>query len=152
MNVDSRQHLVGQVRVMQIIIFALAMGVVTFALVILLFIRPEPADDDQLLSYIATGSAALAVPIGVLVPRIVASLQPVTLETYQTKMIIGASIFDGAAFFNLTVYMFEGQVYSLATAGVMLLFILLLFPTVNGVQEWIEAGERRRKESEALSH
>ncbi len=91
-------------------------------------------------------------PLGYSSHAFVASLQPVTLEIYHTKMIVGAAIFEGAVFFNLVVYMLLGQVYSLAIAGVMLLYILLLFPAVNGVEDRLQSRERERKETEALSH
>ena len=150
MSESDREQLALQVRVMQIIVLALAMGVATFAVVVLLVIRPEPTEDDVLLGYIAVAAALLAVPIGLVVPRMIASRQSASLATYQTKLIVGAAIFEGAAFFNLVAYMIEGQTFNLATAAVLVVFILLQFPSVGGVQDWLDQRDRRRHEQESF--
>jgi hypothetical protein len=150
MTDPKREGLTEQVRAMQIIVFALAMGVLTFALMLVLVIQPEPTQEDVLLAYVAAAAAAICIPVGFVVPRVIASQQPATLAMYQTKLIVGAAIFEGAAFFNLVTYMIEGQVFSLAIAGVLLLLILMHFPTVGGVQEWLETRTQRARDAEAL--
>jgi hypothetical protein len=57
---------------------------------------------------------------------------------YQTRLIIGAALLEGAAFFNLVAYLLERQSLSLIAAGVLLLVILSQIPTVSRLEEWTE--------------
>lgn len=148
---SSNENMNQQVRAMQIITLALAMGIVVFAVVLLTVIRPEPREDEPMFVYLGVGFGLIATVAGFLVPRLVASQLPTSLQTYQTTLIVGAAVFEGGAFFNLMAYMLEGQIVSVAIAGVLMLFILLLFPTVGRVQEWLTNRERREKEHEAFN-
>lgn len=154
---DERDPIPQQVRAMQIIVFALAMGVVTFALVLLLVIGPGEREEapgkefEPIISYVGLAVAGGCAVVGVVLPRVLARQMPATAETYQTTLIIGAALFESPAFLNLTAYMLEGQAFSLAVAGVMLVFILLLFPTVGRVREWLETRQRREEEQRAFN-
>ncbi len=150
MSQDEHPALAAQVRVMQIIVAALAMGVVTFALLLLLVVRPVPDEGEPLFVYVGLGLGLLATLAGVTVPRLCANQMPATVATYQTTLIIGAALFEGAAFFNLIAYMIEGQVLSLVVAAILLLFMILLFPTVSRVHDWLESRRRREQEHEAF--
>lgn len=150
MSEYTREELTERVRAMQIIVFALAMGVVTFGVVVALVIQPKQTE-EVFLAYVGAAAGAIAIPAALVVPRIFASQQPITPQTYQAKIIIGAAILEGTAFLNLTAYMIEGHLYSLAVAGVLLLLILMHFPTVGGVEDWLTARKRREQENEAFT-
>lgn len=57
---------------------------------------------------------------------------------YQTQMIIGLALLEGAAFFNCVAYMQEGNVWSLGVVGGLVVIMLLSFPTRARVAFWIE--------------
>lgn len=154
---DDRNQLVQQVRVMQIIVFALAMGVVTLGLVVLLVVGPSERQEvpgkefEPFISYVGAAAAVVCTVVGVVLPRQMSRQMPHTVETYQTTLIIGAALFEGPAFLNVMAYMLEGQAFSLAIAAVLLVFILLLFPTASRVEEWIENHRRREEEQQAFN-
>jgi hypothetical protein len=57
---------------------------------------------------------------------------------YQTKMIIGCAILEGVGFLNTFTYSSSGQVANAAIAGLLILGVLLHFPTVGRITGWIE--------------
>ncbi|WP_442482372.1 hypothetical protein [Aeoliella sp. SH292] len=141
-----------QVRVMQIIALAMVMSIVTLGVIVVLVLKPEPPEggEQPLISYIAIAVATIAAFVGVLAPRILTAHAPPTVSTYMTAFIIGAAVYEGAAFFNLTSYILEGFPVSLAFAGLMVVFILMLFPTQGRVEDWIASRERHAREIEAF--
>ena len=52
------------------------------------------------------------------------------------------ALLDGAALFNLIAYIIDGQWFSLATAGFLLLLMGMMFPTVREFESWAEDIER----------
>jgi len=150
MNQDNRDKLMANVRVMQIITLAMAMGVLMFGLTVLLVMRPEEADQEPFIAYLGFGLAIPAAIASFVVPRIITNSQSPTTETYQTGLIIGLALLEGAAFLNIMAYMIEGTIYSLGVAAVLLVLLLARFPTVVGVSDWIEQRTRRQRENEAF--
>lgn len=149
MNEDDRDKLMANVRVMQIITLAMAMGVLAFGVVAVLLIRPEVAA-EPMIAYVAF---ALAIPLAIasfIVPRLVVNSQPATVESFQTGLIVGLALVEGAAFLNLVAYLIEGQVYSLGMAAILLALMLIRFPTTAGVSDWIEQRTRQQRENEAF--
>jgi len=70
---------------------------------------------------------------------------------YQMQLIIGAAMLEGAVFFSLIAYLVEGDLASLAVAGLLIVFLLLRIPTRTGVENFlIEQGELLRQERETL--
>jgi hypothetical protein len=57
---------------------------------------------------------------------------------YQTRMIIGLALLEGAAFFNLVACLVEHNWWSLVIAGCLVVWMLALFPTRTRVEQWIE--------------
>ncbi len=68
-------------------------------------------------------------------------------ELFQTKLIIGVALLQGAALFNLIAYVLNGQWFSLATAAFMLALMGMMFPTVHGFEKWAEEIERNLRSS-----
>jgi hypothetical protein len=160
----ERDQLKGPVLTMQIIVGALALGIVNFLLVVVFAIKPQPLQNpagQPLLTYMAVGGAVLAVVASIFVPMIIAGAMRKTVldssadtqssrskeaanagplvQMYQTLLIIRCAFIEGAAFFSLVAYMIEGQTAALATAGVLLLILLAHFPTRSRVENWIES-------------
>ena len=65
---------------------------------------------------------------------------------YQTRMIVGAALLEGAAFFLLTVLLLERSPWSLIAAVVMILGVAAHFPTQRSVAEWVEQQTSRMEE------
>lgn len=151
LNPEQRQQLVPQVRQMQIVVGTMAMGVFLFAMMVLLLDDGEEAVEPSIVSWVAIVFGLVGGVLGVLIPRLVAdrAMHP-TPATYLTKVIVACALFEGAAFFSLVAYMLEHQYYSLFMAVLLLGGILLQFPTVAGVAEWIEHRERLQRELKGL--
>jgi hypothetical protein len=66
---------------------------------------------------------------------------------YQSQLIIGAALLEGATFFNLVAYLQEGDPTSLVASALLLGAMLRLFPTRGGVENFlVEQGELLRQE------
>ena len=59
-------------------------------------------------------------------------------DLYQTRMIVTAAPREGGAFFLLIAYLIEGTIWSLLGAGLMVIFLLAMFPSVITVNRWVE--------------
>ena len=155
---------------------ALVSGLLLFAGFVLL-LNPEKDVDPgaQLNTMMAAGAAVLALFASVLVPKIqrdkmrqgiiegkswgphppaavakdlgdVGSLTSV----YQTTLIVGAALLEGAAFYNLFAYLLERQTISVVCTAILIVAMLLKFPTRNAVQNWVEEELKRVAEIRSL--
>ncbi len=162
----------GQEMVLRIIVFALAMGVTTFAgfAVSQNLNKPHVVGgklDAQGMVFLALGLVAL--PLGMILPRIIFAAgrraKPMHLpsgvlpeqarvfgvqQRIQTTAIIGCAIFEGAAFANTFAYMQSPDLLFLAMAAVLVVGILAHFPTAGSYQRRIEDELRRMDEEELL--
>jgi len=165
---DERAFLARATRTMQIIVGALAWGVILFFLVVVFFLRqqqPGPLPGEPILTYIS-GFAGLAAMLGaIVVPGMIirgqrkdmlgGKLPPDAgaggatrtdaerelgpiVASYQTALIVRSALVEGAAFFCLVAYMLEGQTLSLFAAGVLLAFLLRGIPTKSRVEDAVE--------------
>jgi hypothetical protein len=175
-HVDDESLLSSTIRTMQIIIFALTLGLVFF-LAIILFIgnhpapappRPgdQPAQASPMISYMAVAVAVVAIPLSLLVPSLVVKTarkqiaqgtwrppdrgtgtlpQGALSDTlcfaavYQTSLIVGAALNEGAAFLALIAYMVEGLPAILGLAVLLIVGVAARFPTRARVEQWIDA-------------
>jgi hypothetical protein len=141
------------VRTSQIICGAMMMGIITFAGIVVT--RPAPPNPALPMAYIAIGFAAIAIIVRFIVPAFVAKNEssklkgasPESLDAglygvFQTKMIIGLALLEGAGFMNLIAYMTGGQWWSLATVGLLLLLMAMMFPTLTKFESWAEDVKR----------
>jgi hypothetical protein len=163
-----RQYLGGVTRTMQIIVAAMAAGVIIFfgIVVAIADMQPGPPPDEPRLTYIAIVAAFAALIVAIVFPGIVQRSQRQAIlagkstplacanalkslpedvrelaplvNGYQSALIIRSALLEGAAFFCLVAYMLEHNALSLAGAGMMLLFMLFGFPTRSKVEEAIE--------------
>ena len=160
-------------RTQQIIIGALATGVLFFLVIVTVFLgaRVQPFDTTAMISMVMAAFAVSSLPLRLFVPGLVvrSSCQRIADGTWAagrrqphmpvpetdegklaavfvTKTIIGAAILEGGAFANLIAFMLEGQVYSLVLAVLFMFGILLAFPTRNGLSEWLDTQLRRLQE------
>jgi hypothetical protein len=168
-----------RVRQLQIVVAALATGPVVFA-GIALFAPVQPVQ-LPLLAWVAAAFALMAFVLRALVPKLIVArtrqkiargtatlpgnrMGPSTEEfiertgdagylwlTYMTRTIVAAALLEGAAFFNLVVYLLQRSWMSLAVATALVACVLMLMPTPQGVIRWIgdqlEQIERLRRET-----
>lgn len=141
------------VRVMQILAGALVMGVVMFAVVAVILIGAlNQPPQGMILSVFGAVFASSTFVMHLIVPNLMAakaaaaappdeaSLYPV----YQTRMIVGLALLEGAAFFNIIATIVEHNWWSLAVAGVLVFWMLAMFPTTTRVKHWVEAQRLNR--------
>ena len=173
----QREHVCSMTVTAQIITAALAIGILVFAAVVLvLFQGSDQGDQENLpvVTYVALGFGVLALVASVLVPRLIdagnrngilsGTNQPsnssqqtaevgevgLFMGMYLGRLIVGVAILEGAAFFNLAARIIEGQTISLIMAALLLVAILLKFPTRSSVENWIETERRTIEELRSL--
>jgi hypothetical protein len=167
MFTDAQQaYLKTAARTQQIIVGALAAGVWTFLAVALVLFLDEPVNqgDEPFLSYLGIGCAVLALVAWGTVPGMIGgrmrelivagkadhlTLKPFDSPDlgdvgplggiYQLRIIVGAAILEGAAFFNLVAYMIEQQMFSLAVAGILAVVIMASMPTYGRLESWVQS-------------
>ncbi|MEI8017176.1 MAG: hypothetical protein WCH39_03200, partial [Schlesneria sp.] len=128
--------------------------VTVFGIVAALIGRKVPSA-TPIVAYLAVAFAAQVIALRFFIPGLVVksrlekmrdeSTGSVTKELpglFQTRMIIGMALLDGAALFNLIAYVINGHWFSLATAGFLLLLMGMMFPTVREFENWAENIER----------
>jgi hypothetical protein len=145
-----------RLRVMRILHAALCLGVVFFAVVVLVIRQggaanlPPPA--VPMVSYVLAGMAALTFVMFLILPGMLESSWRKQFARpnsdggepgqwwglYQTRLIIRCALLEGTAFAQLIAYMLEGQQWSLGLALGLLVALLAQFPTRSGVEGWVE--------------
>jgi hypothetical protein len=146
---------------MQIIVFALCTGVLSFGGFVLFQDRGAEAAQLGTLTMSAIGFAALGIVMSVILPGTITAAQRKKVAdgtwqpggrqgpapasdagklamVYQLKMIISAAFLEAPAFLALMAYMIEGHAVNLGIAGVLLLGLMAHFPTVGRVETWVE--------------
>jgi hypothetical protein len=161
--------------VLRIIVAALALGVISFAVVTIVLNLDKPqalAGKLQPLNLVLLGMGLVVFPLGMLLPKIIfaagrnspptgmaaGNLTPEELRVFavqqriQVSTIIGCALFEGGAFANLVGYLQTGEQLHLAVAAVLLIGILAYLPTSASYEQRIEDELRRQKEEEAFKH
>jgi hypothetical protein len=144
----------SRVRTMQIINGAIVGGAVV-ALAVLSVLRtqnPLPQPDPPLVSYILLGVAAASAAAALVVPAQMAAAARRRLAApgappdsgawyaqYQTCLITRLAQLEGPALALAIAWFLEGWPPALVAAVVLIVLMLLQFPTVSRVERWIEA-------------
>jgi hypothetical protein len=169
---DQDTQLSLYLRTMRIIVSALALGVMTLFVVVVVMRQQNPnrpVPDPPIITFIALGFAGLQFVLQAVIPnlmaagarrRIAAGQWPPGMGAsvpaddlgklcmlYQVRLVVGAALVEGAAFFLLIAYLLEGQIVALAGAAVMLALVLVRFPTRSGLEGWLsDQQEQLRQE------
>ncbi len=177
-STPSREEIAGQLRTMQIICGSLIAGVTIFLFMTFVVRSGEDAiivqdrlDLSSVLVLIALLAAGLSLLMYYTLPTLVIAgqrqalasgqtdlvskkLDRSTNETvalaaiYQTQMIIGLALLEGAAFLNTIVFMLEGRALNLGIAVALVVFMATRFPTRTRLDDWI-AEQGRLLQDEA---
>jgi hypothetical protein len=151
------QSIAPRVRVMQIIVVALAMGCFT-ALAAMFSLRDANAakPDPPVLTYLGLAFCASVVVARLIVPRAIVSavrarlaeqqrtdsVEPL-LGAFQSRMIVAAALLEGGAFFMAVAYLLEGHALALGVGAALALAVAAHFPTVMGVAAWVDEQQER---------
>lgn len=176
---DLREELAGQVRVLQIIVAAIAFGPLSF----LGYVLSTPPPGGQAagagngsLTYIACGAAVAAVVAWLVVPPLVLRNQrrqiaagqwpssgsgddspaaPMSdagklCAAYTVRTIVAVALLEGAAFFAIVAYQTEREPLALGPAALLILMIAAHFPTRTRVAAWVEGQLQRLDEDRQM--
>jgi hypothetical protein len=158
----------------QIIVLALATGVIVFGVIAFFLSFQLDESDAGILVYAMAALAAAAVLARMLAPALIAArarkaiaagmwrpagqaqaiaetLRGRLAEVYLTKTIVGSALLEGAAFANLVAYLLTGRTFSAAISALLLVGILLGFPTGDRVAAWVDGQQRLIEEEEGLA-
>jgi hypothetical protein len=155
------------IRPMQVIVFALMSGVITFGAITMAITVGKPAGDTTM-AFVAAAFGVGAILLSFVIPPIVGGVHagqvfakegstdpeniPNTVQqlavSYQTKLIIGDAILEGAAFFNLVAYILAVQPISLIIAGVLVLLFPLRWGSTTGLHGDLRIGSSALRRTE----
>lgn len=154
-------ELTKPVRTMQIIAAMLSFGLCMFGGMVAFLVANAPATESDRMPIITwmglgmvavLGTLSFAVPIlfgpGIIQKSVLeakAAGKPAEeglLGAYQTMLIIGLAMCEGAGFVCLIGYLIEKQPLALGGAAVAMVLMLLRFPTLAGVREWLARAGR----------
>lgn len=135
----------------QIIVGALIMGVLTFAMIAASIGTWDPTNFG-IMQILGIGMCMGTFPAALIVPKLIVSNMRQTLPKppndsvtqdsfapmFLTSTIIGAALIEGSAFFSLVTYLLEGHFSSLIVALVCLFTLVLFFPMPGRVAEFTQ--------------
>ena len=151
-------------RSMQIIAFALIMGIVFFGVITVgsLLRGDDRVGDAFLLSNVAGGFFVIQAALSFVVPAFVSrirlkgmakifdSVKPdQLLDIHRVELILGFALLESAAFFGLIVTMQERQKWPLAIPAFCIALMLARFPTMTNVTHWIDWAGREIEKARA---
>ena len=73
------------------------------------------------------------------------------LGIHQSKTILLVGVLEGAAFLNAVMFLIEGDFLSLIAIALLLIGIVMQFPTTNRLSNWLEDQLRQLREERALA-
>ena len=158
---EQRQYLAKAVVPMQIIVGAMASGVMMFAVVVLAR-EGGDAPDEPTITYVALVISVASLAASFFVPNLVAraardkmakgqeprlsvrttvpfeaGIVGQLAKVFQVRLIITCAILEGPALFCLIAYMTEGSLIVLVVAALLFFSILSRFPTPRSLEDWI---------------
>ena len=160
-SIDPRSYgspatIAAQTRVLQIVVGALIFGVLAFAgFVIATQLNNPPRDNGM--ATIAVGFAATNILLHFVVPVLIersalknlsvdAGLETV-LGVFFTRTIIACALLEGAAFLSIYAVMAEQQYWVFGVTAVLLVLMLMQFPSRTRIEQWLETRMMEREQS-----
>jgi hypothetical protein len=148
------------VRIHQIIVAALAGGVITFLLVAAVQMLGNWKAlnwNFSFLTILGIVGLALAIPLSILLPQLLVSKIDRATESNQvealkkrfsTQLVMRCAVVEGPCFLNIVAFMGEHNLASIIAALIGVACIAMQFPTVSSVKDWFA---RHSFESAGLS-
>ncbi|MGE0757041.1 MAG: hypothetical protein AB7F89_05530 [Pirellulaceae bacterium] len=165
--------LTQQIRFLRIVLFTLVLFVLSFAAFVL-FRSHSREGSESFTTWVFAFFGVLSVFAAMVVPRLAerSAMRRILAGTWKPPAPIGpvpstdeeklavvfrqttlvrAAILDGAAIMNLMECMLTGHVVNWAVFGLLLVLLLMCFPSYQSVSNWIDAKLVRLKEERQLS-
>lgn len=164
-------------RIQQVIVAAMAMGVLVFLMVALaMHTTSDPPEMFGMLTMIATGAAVAGLAARAVVPvlivrtqrqriargewkpsaempggAMIAKLGPdgALMMLHQLRVIVGSALIEGAAFLAIIAFFIEGSPVAAGLAVLLAASLFVQFPTQRRVAAWL-AEQRQLLEEEKL--
>lgn len=161
---DSTKEFNTAVLAMQVVVVALASGIVMFAGFVSFQQKLEFSDlgVKGYFSWMAIGMGCVGLVLSRVVPRFLpregplgsnvvakpgeAGLRQRLLAGITLRLVVGAALCEGMAFLNLAALMIEHSIPCLGMALLLMLAVLVLFPTKSSVAASLEEAERAIRE------
>ncbi len=139
-----------------LVITALAMAVLVVTGVMLSMNNGEFKMKPETMSFIGIGMAVVMTVNHMVIPRLIAAsaLRKITGDAirdasieekfalvspiFRQQHIVACAILEGAAIINLVLYMLTSFVGNVAAAAVLLMLLMLRFPTANRIEHWTQ--------------
>lgn len=145
-------------KTIQIIAGALIMGVVTFGVIVIVVSMEKEPTEKPFMTYIAIAFGGLMLLASTGVSNLLGQLainhavkegeftkettkedyDQSLLQKFQIKKIIGLAMLEGSAFLAIVCYFMEKNSLSLVTGAVLVLAMIVQFPTTTRINNWIE--------------
>lgn len=144
-------------KVAMILAASLMMGLIMVTGMMTAMSPPDLNASPSILAHIGAGFALLMFFVSQFVPNIAAQRQLEQIDiqddmamfaTYQTRMIVGLAMLEGAGMFNAVLVMIEGSIQPLIVVALVLLTMASRFPTPGRIDDWIRT-QRENKELDA---
>ena len=151
------------VRTLKIILLTLCGGVLMFAAFVVMQQPLGAADDWSLMVLMALGMAGVMLLMRFALPPLMVNGMLTTMAARQaqpddeeerrklggllmTKGIIGGALLEGAAFFNLVVYLQKSNSVNLGVGVLLALVVLSGIPSLHGAAQWVDDRQRELRE------
>jgi hypothetical protein len=159
-SIDPRSYgspsiIATQTRILQVVIGALIFGVLVFGGFVIATQLNQPPNGTTL-SSMAVGMAALNVLLHVVIPQLIerAALKNQSvdfnvesvLRVFFTRTVIACALLEGAAFTSIAAVMIEHQYWVFGVTAVLLVLMLVQFPSRTRVEQWLEIRLMEREQ------
>ncbi|TWT90957.1 hypothetical protein Mal64_13560 [Pseudobythopirellula maris] len=159
---DLETKIADQVRVMQVMTAAMVFCPMALAIIAKFVATGEEGPPNPLLVSVGMVGGLVMLFLQAIVGRLVtahgiktmadrARDEPEALAgAYQAGMIISLAFLEGAALFNLILYMMERSPYNLAMGAILFLSMAIKFPFATRIADWIRTQVKLIEEKKAL--
>jgi len=142
---------IGTLRTSRILVAAFSQGILVFSAVVAYLVWGTDQGNLQVsqpvIASVAAGTAAVLLILSGIIPGMVVSNQRSRFDSsvkpeelvplFQTKLITAGALLEGGAFFNLIAFLIEKQWWSFGIALVLLMGIVLKFPTASQIENFV---------------
>jgi hypothetical protein len=152
----SDSQIAAQTRVLQIVVSAMLMGVVAFA-VFVIVTEIGKAPQGTTLSYVAVGFGTLMTILHAVIPAVIeraalanqsiGSGAEAVVRVFFTRTIIACALLEGGAFMSLVAVLTEHQRWVLGVTAVLLVLMVMQFPSRTRIEQWLETRMMEREQN-----
>ena len=152
---SQRRHLENRARALQIVVGAMILGVVTFAVVAWIIGRDKAHFNLSIMAIVGIVFAASSLPMAVILPGVIrqnvdaqardnsggqegSDRMDTIFAGIQSSTIVRFALLEGAAFLNVIGFMVDGASICLVVAGLLVVVMGAMFPRADLITNTIE--------------